>query len=171
MSLPCQLVFPVFRYLLEPYIAKLFVRIGSFPYSQRSLIISLKDLYGRFQALRRRKVAAQNFPCWERVARAKRSSFFGVFTGDGGSEKFYNTDTRYFGSQLLESGTPRESIMSSCSNSSPMGIDLEQMLAGNTKVGSISVPLTSCLIGLDKSVLQIKPKIVSCHIADSKPVK
>ncbi len=31
--------------------------------------------------------------------------------------------------------------------------------------------LTSCLTGLDKFVLQIKTKIVSCHIADSKPVK
>jgi hypothetical protein len=27
---------------------------------------------------------------------------------------------------------------------------------GNTKGGSITVPLTSCLTGLDKSVLQIK---------------
>jgi hypothetical protein len=42
--------------------------------------------------------------------------------------------------------------------------------AGNTKGGSI-VPLTSCLTGLDKSVLQIKTKIFSCHTADSKPVK
>jgi hypothetical protein len=42
---------------------------------------------------------------------------------------------------------------------------------GNTKGGSITVPLTSCLISLDDSVLQIKTKIVSCHIADSKPVK
>ncbi len=33
------------------------------------------------------------------------------------------------------------------------------------------VPLTSCLTGLDSSVLQIKTKIVSCHTADSKPVK
>jgi hypothetical protein len=33
------------------------------------------------------------------------------------------------------------------------------------------VPLTSFLTGLDKSVLQIKTKIVSCHTADSKPVK
>jgi hypothetical protein len=41
---------------------------------------------------------------------------------------------------------------------------------GNTKMGSIIVPLTSCLTGLDKSVLQIK-KIVSCHTADSEPVK
>jgi hypothetical protein len=31
--------------------------------------------------------------------------------------------------------------------------------------------LTSCLTGLDKSVLQIKTKIVSCHTADSKLVK
>jgi hypothetical protein len=42
---------------------------------------------------------------------------------------------------------------------------------GNTIGGSISVPLTSCLTGLDYSVLQIKTKIVSCHTADSKPVK
>jgi len=42
--------------------------------------------------------------------------------------------------------------------------------AGNTKGGSITVPLTSCLTGLDKSILQIT-KIVSCHTADSKPVK
>ncbi len=42
---------------------------------------------------------------------------------------------------------------------------------GNTKGGSITVPLTSCLTGLDKSVLKIKTKIVICHTADSKPVK
>jgi hypothetical protein len=44
------------------------------------------------------------------------------------------------------------------------------MQPGNTKGGSITVPLT-CLTGLDKSVLQIKTKIVSSHTADSKPVK
>jgi hypothetical protein len=43
--------------------------------------------------------------------------------------------------------------------------------AGNTKGGSITVPLTSCLTSLDQSVLQIKTKIVSCHTADSKLVK
>ncbi len=42
---------------------------------------------------------------------------------------------------------------------------------GNTKGGSITVLLTSCLTGLDQSVLQIKTNIVSCHTADSKPVK
>ncbi len=42
---------------------------------------------------------------------------------------------------------------------------------GNTKGGSITVPLTTCLTGLDWSVLQMKTKIVSCHTADSKPVK
>ncbi len=42
---------------------------------------------------------------------------------------------------------------------------------GKTKGGSITVPLTSCLTGLDYSVLQIKTKIFSCHTADSKPVK
>jgi hypothetical protein len=41
----------------------------------------------------------------------------------------------------------------------------------NTKGGSITVPLTSCMTGLDFSVLQIKTKIVSCHTDDSKPVK
>jgi hypothetical protein len=35
----------------------------------------------------------------------------------------------------------------------------------------MTVPLTSCLTGLDKSVLQIKTKIVSCHTADYKTVK
>ncbi len=37
------------------------------------------------------------------------------------------------------------------------------IVAGNTKGGNITVPLTSCLTGLDLSVLQIKPKIVSCQ--------
>jgi hypothetical protein len=36
---------------------------------------------------------------------------------------------------------------------------------------NITVSLISCLTGLDKSVLEIKTKIVSCHAADSKPVK
>jgi hypothetical protein len=40
--------------------------------------------------------------------------------------------------------------------------------AENTKRGSITVQLTSCL---DYSVLHIKTKVVSCHTADSKPVK
>ncbi len=39
------------------------------------------------------------------------------------------------------------------------------------KWGSITVLLTSCLTGLDKSVLKIKTKIVSCLTAESKPVK
>ncbi len=47
----------------------------------------------------------------------------------------------------------------------------ETVIAGNTKRGSITVPLTSCLTGLEYSALQIKTKIVSCHTADSKPVK
>ncbi len=42
---------------------------------------------------------------------------------------------------------------------------------GNTKGGSITVLLTSSLTGSDYPVLQIKTKIVSCHTADSKPVK
>ncbi len=47
----------------------------------------------------------------------------------------------------------------------------ESANAGNTKGGSIIVPLTSCLTSLDLSVLQIKTKIVSFHTANSKPVK
>jgi hypothetical protein len=43
--------------------------------------------------------------------------------------------------------------------------------ARNTSGGSITVLLTSCLTGLDKSVLQMKTKIISSHAADSKPVK
>jgi hypothetical protein len=42
---------------------------------------------------------------------------------------------------------------------------------GILKGGGITVPLTSCLTGLDYSVLQIKMKIVSSHTADSKLVK
>jgi hypothetical protein len=41
---------------------------------------------------------------------------------------------------------------------------------GNTKGGSVTVQLTSCLTDLDLSVLQIKTKI-GCYTADSKPVK
>ncbi len=46
-----------------------------------------------------------------------------------------------------------------------------QLEPGNTKGGSIIVPLTSCLTGLDQSVLQMKTIIVSCHTVVSKPVK
>ncbi len=42
---------------------------------------------------------------------------------------------------------------------------------GNTKGGSLTVPLTSCLTSLDEPVLQIKTKIVSSLTDDSKPVK
>ncbi len=53
-----------------------------------------------------------------------------------------------------------------------IGIDQQgRQEPGNTKGGSITVLLTSCLTGLDKSVLQIKTKIVSCLTADSKRVK
>jgi hypothetical protein len=48
---------------------------------------------------------------------------------------------------------------------------LSMAYTGNTKGGSITVLLTSCLTGLESSILQIKTKFVSCHIADSKPVK
>ncbi len=52
-----------------------------------------------------------------------------------------------------------------------MGHINSNLNAGNTKGGSITVPLTSCLTGLDQSVLQMKTKMVSCHTTDSKPVK
>jgi hypothetical protein len=40
--------------------------------------------------------------------------------------------------------------------------------AGNSKGVNITVLLTSCLTGLDLSILQIKTIIVSCHTADSR---
>jgi hypothetical protein len=43
-------------------------------------------------------------------------------------------------------------------------------IPGSTKGGSIIVELTSCLTGLNQSVLQIKTKLFSSHKADSKPV-
>jgi hypothetical protein len=52
-----------------------------------------------------------------------------------------------------------------------LGLDGRNALAANTTGGSITVPLASCLTILDKTVLQIKTKIVSCHTTDSKPVK
>ncbi len=42
---------------------------------------------------------------------------------------------------------------------------------GNTKGGSITVRLTSCFTGLDLPFCKYKQKIVSCHTAESKPVK
>jgi hypothetical protein len=45
------------------------------------------------------------------------------------------------------------------------------VVAGNTKGGSIIVPLISCFASMDFTVFQIKTKIIRCHIADSKPVK
>ncbi len=47
----------------------------------------------------------------------------------------------------------------------------ESKQPGNTKGGSITVQLTSCLTGLGLPVLQIKTKIFSTHTADTKPVK
>jgi hypothetical protein len=43
--------------------------------------------------------------------------------------------------------------------------------AGNTKGGSITVPLASSLTCLEYPVVQIKTEIVSRHTADSKPGK
>ncbi len=58
-----------------------------------------------------------------------------------------------------------------CVSVNPLQPCLFLVKSGNTKGGSFTVPLTSCLTGLDLSVLQIKTKIVSSHTADSKPVK
>ncbi len=65
-------------------------------------------------------------------------------------------DTFYFGQQIV---WPTQCLTETMADT------------GNTKGGRFTVPLTSCLTGLDLSVLQIKTKIVSCHTADSKPVK
>jgi hypothetical protein len=46
---------------------------------------------------------------------------------------------------------------------------MAEALLGQAKGGSITVPLTSNLTGLDKSIFQ--KKIVSCRTADSKPAK
>ncbi len=48
---------------------------------------------------------------------------------------------------------------------------LQKHREGNTKGESFTVPLTSCLTGLDQSVLQINTKNVCCHTTFSKPVK
>ena len=60
--------------------------------------------------------------------------------------------------------------MSHALHRDPQSVTLK-VRPGNTKGESITVPLTSCLTGLDWSVLQIKTKIASCRAADSKPVK
>ncbi len=58
-------------------------------------------------------------------------------------------------------------------NSDPDFLEMSSLkvIPENTERGSITIPLTSCLTGLDWSVLQIKTTIVSCHATDSKPVK
>jgi hypothetical protein len=61
---------------------------------------------------------------------------------------------------------PHESY-SKLEGSDPVAADTGIDRAGNTKGGSITVPLTSCLTGFDYSVLQIKTKMVSCHTADT----
>ena len=73
---------------------------------------------------------------------------------------------RFFGVVL------RQLVEANADATSRLLIPLHQRLigkntTGNTKGGSITVPLTSCLTGLDVSVLQIKTKNVSCHTADS----
>jgi hypothetical protein len=45
------------------------------------------------------------------------------------------------------------------------------MSAGNTKGGSITVPLTSCLTGLESAVWQLTIFAVICKTDYSKPVK
>ncbi len=47
----------------------------------------------------------------------------------------------------------------------------EMFEAGNTKGGSIAVPLTSCLTGLQSEVLQIIIFVFICKTDYSKPVK
>jgi hypothetical protein len=70
--------------------------------------------------------------------------------------------------QSIKESTKGAVILSTCRFVKPQ--NLTKVKAGNTKLGRISAQLT-CLTGLDQSALQIKTKIVSCHTADSKPVK
>jgi hypothetical protein len=42
---------------------------------------------------------------------------------------------------------------------------------GNTKGGSITIPLTSCLIGLESAVFQLEIFVFNCKTDKSKPVK
>jgi hypothetical protein len=56
-------------------------------------------------------------------------------------------------------------------NASNSSKDCPWAMTRNTKGGSITVPLTSCLTGFDRSVLQIRTKIVSSHTTNFKPVK
>ncbi len=48
---------------------------------------------------------------------------------------------------------------------------LLMVLAGNTKRGSITVPLTSCLTGLDSAVWQLTILVFICKTDESIPVK
>ncbi len=63
---------------------------------------------------------------------------------------------------------PRIETVASAAAPTSMELRLSQ---GILKGEGITVPLTSSLTGLGKSVLQIKTKNVSCHTADPKPVK
>ncbi len=47
----------------------------------------------------------------------------------------------------------------------------QYMWAGNTKRGSITVPLTSCLTGLESAVCLLRIFVVICKTDQSKPVK
>ncbi len=65
----------------------------------------------------------------------------------------------------------KEKLQAQHTNTELFLINFAMVKPGNTKGGSITVPLTSCLTGLDKSVLQIKTKFVFFNTADSKPDK
>ncbi len=65
----------------------------------------------------------------------------------------------------------QQSLSKACRIRVPDSPEQAILKARNTKEGSITVPLTSGLTGLDLPVLQIKTKIVSCHTANAKPVR
>ncbi len=86
-----------------------------------------------------------------------------------GRKKFYNIWPRSLAetvtvaaAEIFPSRRSRES------SSRPFTKEFTNKVTGNTKGGSIIVPLISCL---DWSVSQIKRKIVSSHTADFQPVK
>ncbi len=47
----------------------------------------------------------------------------------------------------------------------------KKLLTGNTKGGSITVPLTCCLTGLESAVLQLTIFVFICKTDEFKPVK
>ncbi len=109
---------------------------------------------------RYRRISVTGFQLGIHQCHSKSVHFFTRFC-----ETFYDCNLQIYGRSLR-----MNKIRWSVCPWKPLS-DWSNAFAGKTKGGSITVPLTSCLTGLDQYVLQIKRKIVSCHTTDSKPVK